>query len=795
MKKIFHILVFGAAALAALCCASKKEVEPGYVPGEYNHSLAVINENYSEQLVLNELSVPVTVTETKNLPYWFSVEAQEELNKNGHPVLIINVKKEEGMMEDRKIEGEVTLSTGDVLHLIVKQGADLPTGLNDGEILTSNNTALEADWASCKNISLVTSYVDLNGRTQVTTTEVALPWAEDALPQEWLPENDALAMVANKDQWELVFNLTGIESRPNYNYFGMYNKYSGLFRIFYYLDEAHIPPSDGNDHMWSMAFSENLAEYPVFQYGVPYNVSVSTPYKQAVGYPNIQYMTSATTSQMSQQGKVIPRIGWWAYDVDMSQMRPKAMDSQSGFITPGMLLFSQDNVFLNSILNGDINGSINGNINLEALKPTGITGGGIFFEDLFTLTNSFLGSSGFGAIVSGTADKNDASGPSIGQGIAFSVLSLAMNITKQADGEGASETDKLGDISMNAKLNLTGEMVTQGTIGGERSTNIASPKISPEYFKTGTHFGQGVWNIENHPVIYVLGDAFWSDVKSFLSYSKGEEKDGAGNVIRTYYKTVKDPGSINMRLVSFLDPTAIGNVLLNNKVYDAGVPVEVNQSFGIYPGAQVGHTKGFRAGLGVAQQTTPISNNTFDTSKNEEFVVVKKPVDDDLFKYDIPEEFASIIAPRLSQQDDYTNVNLARQFFGPSMYYYKVNPGVDEVDQVQYVADPQVKLPFVVRDAPGQEKVEEKKRTKEYLLYDPDYVDWVTTVNLRIEQGDRIYILNRQFIPEVKVISYKDMPALIEQMKARRAQIPDNLNYLAIDKTIERIQSYYDAIK
>ena len=209
----------------------------------------------------------------------------------------------------------------------------------------------------------------------------------------------------------------------------------------------------------------------------------------------------------------------------------------------------------------------------------------------------------------------------------------------------------------------------------------------------------------------------------------------------------------------------------------------------------MGHTKGFRAGLGVAQQTTPISNNTFDTSKNEEFVVVKKPVDDDLFKYDIPEEFASIIAPRLSQQDDYTNVNLARQFFGPSMYYYKVNPGVDEVDQVQYVADPQVKLPFVVRDAPGQEKVEEKKRTKEYLLYDPDYVDWVTTVNLRIEQGDRIYILNRQFVPEVKVISYKDMPALIEQMKARRAQIPDNLNYLAIDKTIERIQSYYDAIK
>ena len=69
-------------------------------------------------------------------------------------------------------------------------------------------------------------------------------------------------------------------------------------------------------------------------------------------------------------------------------------------------------------------------------------------------------------------------------------------------------------------LNLNAEMETQGTIGGERSTNIASPKISTKYFKAGTHFGEGVWNIQNHPVIYVLGDAFWSNVKNFLTYSK-----------------------------------------------------------------------------------------------------------------------------------------------------------------------------------------------------------------------------------------------------------------------------------
>lgn len=799
MKKIFHFLILFATGLLALSC-SETETEATTEAREaqtFAHSLSVINENYYELLVLNELSEPVTVASTNNLPYWLSVEAQEGVNKNGHPVLKLNVKKEDGMQEERQIEGTITLSTGDIISLTVKQGSDLPTGFNDGGVLASCNTEFEADWASCKNISLVTSYVDVNGRTQVTTTEVALPWAQDDLPQEWLPEDEAQCMVINKDQWELVFNLTGIESRPNYNYFGMYNKYNGQLRIFYYMDEAHMPASVANDHMWALNFSDDLAEYPIFRYGVPYNVSISTPYKQAVGYPNIQYMTSATTSQMSSQGKVIPRIGWWAYDVDMSQLRPKTLASRGGYITPGMLLFAQDNVFLNSIMHGDIQGSITGKIDLYGLLPAKVNKAGLAFTDIFGISSSFLGAGAMGTWFAGKAAE-DGVGQFV-QGGAMAVLNMFGMMSSQINPGSISKNDKknLGNIQLQAHLNLNAEMETQGTIGGERSTNIASPKISSKYFKAGTHFGEGVWNIQNTPIIYVLGDAFWSDAKNFLTYAKGEETDASGKVIRTYYKTLKDPGILNMRMVSFMDPTSIGNVLLNNNVYDANAPMEVNQSFGVYPGSKAGYTKGFREGLGVNQYTDPISDGVFNTSENNKFVTVQRPVDDDLFKYYIPEEYSSIMAPRLSQQLDPTNVNLARQFFGPSMYFYKVNPGVNEVDQVQYVADPQVKLPYAVRDQPDEDNMKKKpeKRAKDYFLYDPDYVDWVTTVSLRIEQGERIYIMNRQFMPEVKVISYKDMPALIEQMKARKGQIPSNMTYLNCDEMIDRIQRYYDAIK
>ena len=95
-------------------------------------------------------------------------------------------------------------------------------------------------------------------------------------------------------------------------------------------------------------------------------------------------------------------------------------------------------------------------------------------------------------------------------------------------------------------------------------------------------------------------------------------------------------------------------------------------------------------------------------------------------------------------------------------------------------------MPYIKRNL-GNNKME-------YNLYDPDYVDWVTTVSLRIVQGENIFIMNRQFMPEVRVISYKDIPALIDQMKARKGQIPSNMTYLNCDAMIDRIQRYYDAI-
>ena len=778
MKPFLQMLSIAGAAVLALTCSKGNTLEPEVK--EYGYNLAVLNENYVDKLVLSQYSTPVGVGSTDNFPAWIKVSTAEVLNEKGHPVLNLDVKADPALAEPRTITGKVNLTNGDILTLTVSQETDLPGGLN-GDILVSTNTAFEADWASCSTISLVTSYMDVNGRTQVTTTEVALPWASNALPSEWLPEGEAESMVALKDQWELVFNLTGIPSRPNCNYFALYNKYMGKLRIFYYIDKDQMPSGDGNDHLWSLYFSDKYAEYPVFHYGIPYNVGVSGTYKQLIGSPNIQYMTSARTSQMTRQGKVTPRVGWWAYDIDMSQLRPTSLGAQNGYITPGLLLFNQDNVFLNSIVDGNIDGSISGKINLNALMPTSMDTAGLVFSDIFTFLNATTGSWGVGSLATGVLDGKDGFIPgAIFQGIASGVFSTVLNIIEQNAYDDPADEEELGAVELTAKLRLNAKMVTQGTIGGERSSTVPSPKVSSEYFKEGTHFGQGVWNISDHPVIYVLSDAFWSSKKQFITYVKGEEKDAAGNVVRTYYTLSDKPSDLGVRLISFFDPTSIGSIVLNRDVYSSPSSIDVTQTYGTYPGSDYGFTAGYRAGLGVSAQTVPISYTPFSTKdKKNGFQFYKFPHRDDIFNYEVPQEFASFMAPRLSEQTSSTQPGIRHRFFGQSLFYHKVNPAENELDQVQYVVDPEVYLAY---------------NEEEYKLYDPDYVDWVVTVGLRIVQGDRIFLLDRQFIPEVKVISAKDLGRVLNEMKARRAQLPTGFDYVGIDEMIARAERYYNTI-
>ena len=246
----------------------------------------------------------------------------------------------------------------------------------------TRNTAFEYDWASQNKIELVTSYKKENDRIKVETIDVPLPWAWQSGPQQWLPQYAARNM-SERDAayWHLVFNLTGVDEKPGEHFFGLYNSKTGILRVFYYLTADRIPAHDGNDHMWQMGFTQDLVEHVAFQFALPYGEPVTDFYKRALGGNAAAYKTTALTEACSKQGKVVPAIGWWCYEVDMSPLREhNFFESDRSVMTPGMLVFHEDNVVLNSIMQGSLDGKMTGSINLESLAGAGTsTGGGQFW--------------------------------------------------------------------------------------------------------------------------------------------------------------------------------------------------------------------------------------------------------------------------------------------------------------------------------------------------------------------------------------------------------------------------------
>ena len=315
MKNINIILL--SAILVPLFSACEKEPDKNLDNGTYKFSMSVLNDDYTEVIPIKGVKVS-QVASKSNLPFWVSDVYLTGGVENGNLLLGIDVKGDP-TMEDRR-EAAITLSmtNGSTVELELIQWPSLTGGTND--VLQSDNTQFEKKWYDAQEIELVVSSGYENGRLVTKSINEPLPWAHDLLPQQHLPEETLMEMMAYKEDWALVFNLTGIKSRPDYHYFGLYNKYSGKLRIFYFITKENMPESDANDHMWVAAFDKSLAEHASAQFALPYNVTPTDKYKSLA---NVVMATARTDSwKQGTAGKVIPAVGWWAFDVDLSTMRP-----------------------------------------------------------------------------------------------------------------------------------------------------------------------------------------------------------------------------------------------------------------------------------------------------------------------------------------------------------------------------------------------------------------------------------------------------------------------------------------
>ena len=222
--------------------------------------------------------------------------------------------------------------------------------INDGDITSENWRQQEAIYIyDGKGVDVK----DAKGRTGYTL--VNLPWYEGTKLTN-LPGDFCKDMTPDNG-WEWVANYCGNRSIQNNNFFAVYNKYTGILRFFYYLPEGFFT---GNDHVWQVSMTDNLALRTTIPYGVPADRKLSN--KAAINQTGqgtfMDYITP-WVDYKSNDGLIVPNAGWWAFDVDMSLMRPETINEQDN-IKLQMRSWDTDHTSLFSTMAANIDGTMKG---------------------------------------------------------------------------------------------------------------------------------------------------------------------------------------------------------------------------------------------------------------------------------------------------------------------------------------------------------------------------------------------------------------------------------------------------
>lgn len=443
--------------------------------------------------------------------------------------------------------------------------------INDDDFTTDN-------WRDQEAIYIYdgqgTDVTDSKGRTGYTL--VNLPWYEGDKLVNMSPDfcDDLLPV----NGWEWVFNRCGSRNIVNNNFFAVYNKYTGILRFFYYQPAGF---SAGNDHVWEVTMSDNLANHSAFCYGIPQDASIINKAAISQSQDGVAMCIAPWVSSKSQDGLITPNAGWWAFDVDLSGCRSEGFNT-ADYIRLQMRSWDAMHTSLGSAMAAAIDGTLAADLKLEETSRTvnSLTG---YAADLKTMAG--MGVDVYKAISSFKEDKKED---------AFnSLISFAKGYCNLA-GIDLKEEKTIkgleGKIGGTINLAMNGHMSTTGIIEGSKPVvGVVSPTFYMKDFDTkNSHLGQGTWNLKTSPMVYVFdwilatnwgwGDAnqygFWGE-NSWTSYNDYYTKKA--ETVPPRYGTfwVFDPTSVEVELnpaifpqdqIEWMEVDALPGARIANKV-------------------------------------------------------------------------------------------------------------------------------------------------------------------------------------------------------------------------------------
>ncbi len=630
-----------------------------------------------------------------------------------------------------------------------KQGSvNVVLALDSDNGENGDNLLFLTDW---ENQDTVEIYYD-RGISAVKT-----PWSSDAMITT-LPE-EICDDVKKEDGWEMAFSKLGTEALEGANYFGLYNKFTGILRIFYYVSNVW---NNGSEYCLEVDMGNKSANvkfpfYNALNYAIPTSFSKLNNSQDLLGLGNVQTTFKTFVTPHSNSSSTALSLGWTAFDVDASGFCPDATPWKTSKESMNLHIKSTQTSLIT--LCGSLTADITGNFS-QIQEATASTSSGV--GKVFSQIGKY-GTQASGVV--GTITKavwgTDISGVVKGVAGACNVAGTVIDWMLENPYEEKAAVDSMAGKIV---LAMTGDINMSGTIKSDASNSCPPLTIRAASFLP-SHFGEGVWSLKKSPVVYIVGDQMLGDVNRFTLQCYGDGKYGIGQDLA---------GKDNLRMVTFLDPESI-ELNINPKVFPDISDVEVvAANFGVYPKENASHTAKYRKLLSLTNPTVQISDaksgiwRSYTASNKVKY-------------YQITAE--SLISPAIYEKE--SNCAIYSQAGANYKYYGSM---IEEFGK-PYIQNPQIFFPATSSDSDA-------------MIYDGETPDLVVTVVVKFKSNGRTFMFSQRYLPEVKVISGNDVKNRYAALKNYKTKCQNgspinNVNGTPVKHTsgtatVERIIKIFD---
>lgn len=386
-------------------------------------------------------------------------------------------------------ESPAASPSGDETTPTTTTGAEATGGQEPASASGEQAPSFETDWENMEFL-----YINDAGRRDF---EVAAPWNKKA--SLTLMSEAVCKDRRKRDGWEMAFSLMNQKGYPDANYFGLYNKWLGTLRVYYYcnVDVAGA----GSDFAYEILFENDTGDCKAFynslRYGIPLNAQVDKNADLLGG--GVAQTFHLLCTPYSEIGKQTLGKGWHVFDIDLS-----SYSEGRHFVADGTRLkvvcksVSNSEVSLGTDIIGKIDGDMAATIKKEAVMARSDGVSGILSSLSGALGNTYQSSL---ANIEEAVCKSSITSYKLW---ASSALNAAAKVVDYISGNTEPEPDPELKLTGTFNLKIGATANTSGYIKAPVSNNIPQVTIRTDSFEQDCHIGEGVWQITDSPVIYAI---------------------------------------------------------------------------------------------------------------------------------------------------------------------------------------------------------------------------------------------------------------------------------------------------